>query len=86
MIDILYYAVALILLGGILVGLVRSLAGPTTRDRMLALLLLGTTGAALLIVLAQLTGEAALRDAALFVVVLASIVVVVRVRAEKDRG
>lgn len=85
MIDILLYAVAVFLLANILIGLFRALRGPTTRDRMLALLLLGTTGAALMLVLAEVSGTPALRDAALLAVALATVVVVVRSRSEGSR-
>lgn len=82
MIDGLLTAVAAFLLLNVLAGLIRVLRGPTTRDRLLPVLLVGTTGVALLTVLAQLLGVPALRDAALVLVVLAALVVVVRVRGE----
>jgi multicomponent Na+:H+ antiporter subunit F len=79
-------AVATFLLLNVLVGLVRVLLGPSTRDRLLGVILLGTTGVALLAVLAEVTGIPALRDAALALVALAALVVVVRVRAEERRS
>lgn len=85
MIDGLLFAVAGFLLLNVVVGLVRVLRGPSTRDRLLGVMLLGTTGAALLVVLAAATGDPALRDAALVLVALAVLVVVVRVRAEEAR-
>jgi multicomponent Na+:H+ antiporter subunit F len=78
-------AVATFLLLNVLVGLVRVLLGPSTRDRLLGVILLGTTGVALLAVLAEVTGLPALRDTALALVALAALVVVVRVRAEERR-
>ncbi len=78
-------AVATFLLLNVLVGLARVLAGPSTRHRLLGVILLGTTGTALLAVLAEATDVAALRDTALALVALAALVVVVRVRAE-ERG
>lgn len=78
-------AVATFLLLNVLVGLARVLAGPSTRDRLLGVILLGTTGTALLAVLADVTGLSALRDTALVLVALAALVVVVRVRAEERR-
>ncbi|MDP3892700.1 hypothetical protein [Nocardioides sp.] len=78
-------AVATFLLLNVLVGLARVLAGPSARDRLLGVILLGTTGAALLAVLAEITDVPALRDTALTLVALAALVVVVRVRAEERR-
>lgn len=85
MLDALLFAVAAFLVLNVLVGLVRVLRGPTTRDRLLAVVLLGTTGVALLAVLAEAADAPALRDVALVLVVLAVLIVVVRVRAE-ERG
>lgn len=79
--DVLLYAVAAFLLANVLVGLVRAVRGPTTGDRLTALLLLGTTGVALLVVLAAVAEAPALRDAALALVALAAVVVIVRTQA-----
>lgn len=76
---------AVFLLLNVLVGLIRSLLGPTTRDRLTAFLLIGTTGVALLVVLAELADVPALRDAALVLVALAALVSVVRLQAERAR-
>ncbi|GIG40529.1 hypothetical protein [Cellulomonas phragmiteti] len=70
----------------IVVAGVRALRGPSTRDRMTALLLLSTTGSAALVVLAQAVDVPALRTAALVLVALASLTVVVRVTGERDRA
>jgi multicomponent Na+:H+ antiporter subunit F len=78
-------AAATFLLLNVLVGLARVLLGPATPDRLLGVILLGTTGVALLAVLAEVTGLPALRDTALALVALAALVVVVRVRAEERR-
>jgi multicomponent Na+:H+ antiporter subunit F len=75
-------AIATFLLLNVLVGLARVLLGPSTRDRLLGVILIGTTGTALLVVLAEATGISSLRDTALVLVALATLVVVVRVRAE----
>ena len=85
MLDGLLVAVALFLLLNVLVGLLRVLLGPTTRDRLLGVVLLGTTGVALLAVLATVSDMPALRDAALALVALATLVVVVQVRGEEPR-
>jgi len=65
---------AALLLLTLLVGLWRVLLGPGRVDRLLAVQLFGTTGAALLLVLAQWQGAPALRDAALVLALLAAIV------------
>jgi multicomponent Na+:H+ antiporter subunit F len=63
--------IALGLLFTLALGLVRIWRGPTVADRMLAAQLFGTTGVALLLVLAELQGMAALRDVALVLALLA---------------
>lgn len=78
-VDVALLAAATVLLLCVLVGVWRALRGPTARDRLTAFVLLGTTGAALLVVLASVVGDSALRDAALVVVALATVVVVVLV-------
>ena len=65
---------AALLLLTLLVGLWRVLLGPGRVDRLLAVQLFGTTGTALLLVLAQWQGTPALRDAALVLALLAAIV------------
>ncbi len=64
-------AVATILLVLLLLGLVRIWRGPAPADRMLASQLFGTTGVALLLVLAESQGQPALRDVALVLALLA---------------
>lgn len=78
--------VTVVLAVTLLAGLVRALRGPSAADRLTAALLVGTTGAALLVVLSAATGVAALRDVALVLVVLAALVVVVFVGDEVTRG
>ncbi|WP_199224409.1 hypothetical protein [Serinibacter arcticus] len=55
-VDVAMTAAAVVLLLCVLAGLWRAARGPTTRDRLTAFVLLGTTGTALLIVLASATG------------------------------
>ncbi len=74
--------VALILVANVVACLVRVAAGPTGRDRVLGVVLSGTTGAALLAVVSVLTDTPALRDVALAVVALATVIAVARVRAD----
>jgi len=83
--------VALFLLGNLLLALVRIWRGPDPADRMLASQLFGTTGVALLLVLAEAQGMPSLRDVALILAllsVLAIVAFVTRVvgidRTEKD--
>jgi multicomponent Na+:H+ antiporter subunit F len=75
--DALLWALAVFLLLNILAGMVRVLRGPTPEDRLAASILFGTTGVAMLLVLAQATEEPALRDVALVFVLLAAVVTVV---------
>ncbi len=63
--------VAVLLLLLLLAGLLRIWLGPTPADRMLASQLFGTTGVALLLVLAESQAEPALRDVALVLALLA---------------
>lgn len=84
MIDTTLVLAAVFLLLNVVVGLVRALRGPTVRDRLSAFLLFGTTGVALLLVLAEVIDEPALRDAALIAVVLAALIAVVRVQSERE--
>jgi multicomponent Na+:H+ antiporter subunit F len=67
--------VAFFLLLNILAGLWRVLQGPTPADSMLAAQLFGTTGVAILLLLAPTLG-AALRDVALVFALLAAVATV----------
>lgn len=71
--NILLPAVGLFLLANLVVTLVAALRGPTPADRMLVALLFGTTGTAILVVLAMAGGTTALLDAALVLALLAAI-------------
>jgi len=72
----LYYAMAGLLLAQLLIGLVRVLRGPTPPDRMTCAQLFGTMGVAVLLLLAQATGVAALRDTALVFALLGALTAV----------
>lgn len=76
-----FSAVAAILLLTLLGGLVRILIGPTRGDRMLATQLFGTTGVAILLLLAEALDRPALRDVALVFALLAVTSTVVFVRS-----
>jgi multicomponent Na+:H+ antiporter subunit F len=73
-------SVALFLLLNVVAGLFRVWRGPTAPDRMLAALLFGTTGTAILLLLAEGSSHASLRDVALVLSLLAAISVVVFIR------
>ncbi|MDX1678084.1 monovalent cation/H+ antiporter complex subunit F [Arsukibacterium sp.] len=65
-------AMAVALLGTMLLGLWRVIQGPALLDRLLAVQLFGTTGVALSLVLAHALEQPALRDVALVMAVLAA--------------
>jgi multicomponent Na+:H+ antiporter subunit F len=81
-------ASALFLLITIAAGMVRVLRGPTDGDRMLAAQLFGTTGVAILLLLAEALEEPALVDVALVFALLAAVATVafVRQRGEREAG
>ena len=85
-----YLGVALFLLLTLGGGLVRILRGPAPADRMLAAQLFGTTGVAILLVLAAATETRALRDVALAFALLGPVNAVVFVswirRREGEEG
>ncbi len=65
---------AALLLLTLIIGLWRVLRGPGRVDRLLVVQLFGTSGTALLLLLAQWQGAPALRDAALVLALLAAMV------------
>jgi multicomponent Na+:H+ antiporter subunit F len=65
---------ATLLLLTILAGLWRVVRGPSRVDRLLAVQLFGTTGTALLLIMAHWQNLPALRDAALVLALLAAVV------------
>lgn len=83
-----YTALAAFLLLNLIGGLIRVLRGPTPADRMLAAQLFGTTGVAVLLLLAEGMERPGLRDVALVFALLASVntAVFVRQRAEAQPG
>jgi multicomponent Na+:H+ antiporter subunit F len=72
--------VALFLLLNIVAGLMRVWLGPTAADRMLAAQLFGTTGTAVLLLLAEGLSMPPLRDVSVVAALLASISTIVFVR------
>ena len=75
-----YLGVCAFLLLNILAGLVRVLRGPTPADRMLSAQLFGTTGVAILLLLAEALSAPALRDVALVLALLSAVAVAAFVR------
>lgn len=75
----------LVLLLSMLAGLWRVLRGPSRADRMLAAQLFGTTGVAILVLMALLEGQRALLDVALTLAVLAAVAVVAFVASAPGR-
>lgn len=64
-------ALALFLVANVVAGLWRVLRGPTAADRLLAPQLFGTTGIAVLLLLAEALGAPSLRDVAIVLALLA---------------
>ena len=69
--NMLLWLSTFLLLLALVLGVWRVWRGPTLADRMLAAQLFGTTGAALLLLLAELMQQPALRDVALVLALLA---------------
>ena len=76
-------SIGLLLLTTLGIGLVRVWRGPTSGDRMLSVLLIGTTGVALLLVLSVINRSVATLDVALVLSVLAPIAVAAYVVARR---
>lgn len=81
----LHLSLAGFLLLTLLGGLARILRGPTRGDRMLAAQLFGTTGVAILLVLAEALQAPALRDVGIAFVLLALVNTAVFVRVAATR-
>lgn len=78
---------ALVLLLTVLAGMTRVAQGRTLADRILVTQLFGTTGVAVLLLLAPDPGRSALRNVALVFALLAAVTVIafVRVTAREER-
>lgn len=66
-------AIALFLLGNLVVALIAAARGPTAADRMLMALLFGSTGTGILVLLARAMNMPSLVDVALVLALLAAI-------------
>lgn len=82
----LFVGVAACLIVNAGVGLVRVVRGPSPLDRVLAVQIMGTTGVAVLLLLAEAGGASSLRDVALIFVLLAAVVSVAFVEGETVRA
>jgi len=71
-----YFALMVFLLLNMGAAMVRVVRGPSTADRLMTGQLFGTTGVAILLLLAEATGEAVLRDVAIVFALLAVMVVI----------
>jgi multicomponent Na+:H+ antiporter subunit F len=78
--NALFQAVAVVLWLTMIGGLVRVFRGPTAADQMMAALLFGSTGVAILLLLAETMQTDALRDVALVFGLLAAVSAVTFVR------
>ena len=78
--NVVWMALAVILLLTLIGGLVRVARGPTPPDRMLAAQLMGTIGVGVLLLLSQALNRQSLVDVALVFSLLATVVSVVFVR------
>lgn len=76
-----FLGVACFLLLTMLIGLIRVFRGPEPEDRLAAMQLFGTTGVAVLLLLAAAFNAPALRNTALIFALLAVLAVVAFVRA-----
>ena len=71
--QMVFFSLVLFLLLTLGAGMWRVLRGPTAADRMLAAQLFGTTAVAVILLVAQATGNAAFRDVALVFAILAAV-------------
>ena len=71
-----YFGLMVFLLLNMGAAMIRVARGPTTADRLLTGQLFGTTGVAMLLLLAEATGAGILRDVAIVFALLAVMVVV----------
>lgn len=84
--DQFYLVLELFLVLNILFGLIRVLRSAVTADRMLAIQLFGTTGVAILLIMAQRLDSLVLRNVALVLSLLATLAMVAFVRLVGTRG
>jgi len=71
-----------LLLVAVLLGLLRAFYGPSLADRMLSILLIGTGGVAIVILLAFVLAAPALLDVALVMALLAAVAIITLTQKE----
>jgi multicomponent Na+:H+ antiporter subunit F len=76
----------LLLMSSLVLGMVRALKGPSLEDRLLAILLLGTGGVAILLVLSVSMQLSALLDVGLVLMLLAAVAAAAMTRRESEDG
>lgn len=76
----------LLLLSSLVIGIVRALKGPSLEDRLLSILLLGTGGVAVLLLLSVSMQLPALLDVGLVLVLLAAVTAAAMTRRESNDG
>ena len=76
----------LLLLASLVLGMVRALKGPSLEDRLLSILLLGTGGVAVLLLLSVTMQLPALLDVGLVLVLLAAVSAAAMTRRESKDG
>ena len=76
----------LVLAAALVAGLLATLRGPDAAGSILGAQLLGTTGVAFLLILAEITGAPALVDVALVLAVLAGVLTLAFVRLHAGDG
>lgn len=74
----------LLLLASLVLGMVRALKGPSLEDRLLSILLLGTGGVAILLLLSLSMRLPALLDVGLVLVLLAAVTAAAMTRRESS--
>ncbi|MES9974923.1 MAG: monovalent cation/H+ antiporter complex subunit F [Candidatus Thiodiazotropha sp.] len=86
LIDFLLVVALLLLLLSLALGMIRALKGPSLEDRLLSILLLGTGGVAILLLLSVSMQLTALLDVGLVLVLLAAVAAAAMTRRESDDG
>jgi multicomponent Na+:H+ antiporter subunit F len=86
LIDYLLLLGLLLLLLSLVLGMIRALKGPILEDRLLAILLLGTGGVAILLLLSVSMQLTALLDVGLVLVLLAAVATAAMTRRESSDG
>lgn len=84
MISVVLHGAALFLIANLIAGLVRVYRGPTAADRLLTLLLFGTTTVATVLLLAYAQEVPALVEVALIFVMLAAIAAIAFIRIPRN--